>query len=199
MTDYSFYYFLSDNLRILMWAPIILSFKLVFKAQPDSSASWRVVRLVGAIGLLYFSANLILHLSYNFQWWGIDAYHAHFPQCEYKHCEGERKPRNFGANFAIYLILGWIPALIFVGFCELGWRYQHRHRIRVLKERDAGYFFSSALIILNFLFISLFYVFATLEGIERYGLFSLFTYIYGILYLLALALGMIALLIPFFL
>jgi len=184
MTDYEFYYFLADKSWVLTFASLILTLILVFNTRVYSSVVWRVARLICAIGLLYVAVNLILHLSHSLEWWGHDAYHAHFPECALKQCEGERKIRNSGANYVFYLFFGWIPALILVGLCELGWRYRHRNRIKALEKRDAGYLFGSVLIFLALSIISIVIIMYSFEGIERDGLLHFAPYILGILFLI---------------
>ncbi len=130
------------------WLIFITAPLLVFNAKPESSADWRIDRLILAIGATYILMNFSLHTSRQIIWSAYEACQSRFSDGAIQHHKecGEINIAD-GASNIFYLIFGWLPATGYVGLCEFIWRWRYRRIVRK-KETYAGMVFSSVVVII---------------------------------------------------
>ena len=132
---------------------------LVFSAKPQGNAWIRAGRLVAAIACFYVMVNAQLHSRHTLRW---KAYEQCRSESQHRIDSPEMQEEcghhvyAMGASSVFYLLLGWVPGLVYVGFLELGWRVWHRKAIRALRRRDMGLITSTVTIIGAFAMIFLY-------------------------------------------
>lgn len=104
------------------WIYIFLVPLLVFSARPQTPEWWRVAKLPLAIVLCY----LFINLAVNLKW---DLIHESVRAMPYPTEDDLHRATADGANIAFARILGWLPAVTYVGWWELVWRLFYRKKL----------------------------------------------------------------------
>lgn len=137
-----------------LWLTIIIAPALVLFIKPTAPARIRIGRLILAALVVYILSNLATHLEYKSSWDAYDDCQSQFYDIDQHH--EECKVGMKGKGFVFMPLLGWIPAIAYVGLCELFWRLWHRQEIKTFGKDYRGKKVSSLFIIFAiFMFIIL--------------------------------------------
>lgn len=157
---------LSIPINFWFWLLIITAPGLVLFVDVNRSIASHVTRVFYAIGLTYCLINLSIHADRSFD-------RKNFRECQENSVHRDMSPEMHeecghhvdtadGAQNGFALLFGWVPAAIYVGFCELIWRIRHRKTISTMGREYRGKWFSN--IIISFIFTS-FMLFAIMVAI----------------------------------
>jgi hypothetical protein len=112
---------------------------ITFTLRPDSPARAHIFRIMIAVFLGYIFINASLHTSYNITWDTYRECQNQFPDGAIQHHKecGERNVAG-GASFLFMMVLGWAPAMVYLGMWELIWRYRHRNQLQTMNKKFKG-------------------------------------------------------------
>ena len=133
--------------NIWPWLLLCVAPISVFLFGPESSGRWRIGRLLLTIAAIYALWNLTIHTHQQLEWATYKACQSQFSDgADQHHNECGNPFMGNGAQLTFAAILGWIPAMAYLGLWEWLWRYYHRHRIRQLGNAFKGRWLSNTLV-----------------------------------------------------
>ncbi len=139
---------------------------LVFSVKPEAPRLWRTSRLIIAIITCYASINLALHFDHAKLAEEVNN-NPHAAHEDFMRVSGAS-----GASDVFMLLLGWVWAVMYVGWCELAWRRYHRAKMISLRKGCGDDGFANIIVTISYyvslLFLVLIMVVITGIGYEIY-------------------------------
>jgi len=105
------------------WAMLALPAFMIAMINPAAPQPLRIIKVIAAIFIFYILLNLSNHLSWDIRNAQIMSHEdPRHPGSGYRM---DCIDTGDGASLAFALLFGWIPGLIYVGWCLMAWRKYH--------------------------------------------------------------------------